>query len=111
MEMDHPVHEVAAVIGFYYKNLRQKLSSLESPSVQIENLGTFYIKEKALDSDILKANRISDSLSGNTIQEYAMKQNIKSKQEMMVKVKGMLDLERLRRRSVIEKRFGNGPEK
>lgn len=107
MKMNRPVEEVSAVVSFYYKNLRSKLSSLTYPSVQIENLGTFYIKERALDSELTKIQLFIDKLSSLTISEHALKQRLRQRYELMNAVKQMLNVERQRRVEIIQKRFGN----
>lgn len=107
MKMNRPVEEVSAVVSFYYKNLRSKLSSLTYPSVQIENLGTFYVKERALDSELTKIQLFIDKLSSLTISEHALKQRLRQRYELMNAVKQMLNVERQRRVEIIQKRFGN----
>lgn len=109
MEMNRPVDEVSAVVSFYYKTLRSTLSSLSSPSVQIENLGTFYIKERALDNELNKTQLLIDKLSSLTITEHALKQNLRQRHELMSGVKELLNVERERRVEIIQKRFGNEP--
>jgi len=37
------------VVAFYYKELRQKLSEMEEPCIQVEKMGNFYLKERVLD--------------------------------------------------------------
>lgn len=111
MEMNRPVDEVSAVVGFYYKTIRAKLSSLASPSVQIDNLGTFYIKQRALDSDLDKTQLLIDKLSSLTISEHAMKQSLRQRLELMGALKQMMQVERERRIQVIQKRFGNESDK
>lgn len=109
MDMGRSVDEVQAVISFYYKTVRQKLSNLESVNVQLENLGTFYIKERALHKQIEKNENYADRLSDNDIKEYERKLEVKKKTD---KMRNMVDLvleEKQRRKEVINKRFNNEP--
>ena len=110
MEMDKPVHEVQAVISFYYKTIRQQLTKLENVNVHLENLGTFYIKERALDSYIERCEEIIEVLSNNTIKEYASKEDYKIKLQKMKNMKDLLLEEKQRRRAVINKRYNNESE-
>jgi hypothetical protein len=78
-------------------------------NVHLENLGTFYIKERALDSYIEKCEYIINDLSNNNIKEYASKVDYK---ERLVKVQNMKNIlleEKQRRKEVINKRFNNEP--
>ena len=107
MEMERPVEEVQAVVSFYYKNIRQKLSSLDSVNVQVENLGTFYIKERALNKQIENVQIYHDKLSDSEIKEYERKLDVKRKIDLMKNMVELLSLEKQRRRDVINKRFNN----
>ncbi len=111
MEMERPVEEVQAVVSFYYKRVRQVLSNLNSPTVHIENLGNFYIKEKALDAYIEKCEGHVDALNNNIFKEYDSKVSYRTKLEMTKNMKTLLNEERGRRKEVIDKRFNNESEK
>jgi len=107
--MNRPVDEVTAVVSFYYKTVRAKLTTLASPSVQIDNLGTFYIKQRALDKDLQRTQKLMDHLSSLTITEHEMKKSLRNRVELMNAVKQMLSIEKERRGQIIQKRFGNEP--
>ncbi len=107
MELDRPVEEVEAVVGFYYKKLRQTLSELKHGTVNAANLGNFYIKEKQLDKEITAIDRHLGQLSNLDISEYGRKKNLVTVLEKMRYVKAVLDQERSRRREILEKRYGN----
>lgn len=111
MEMDCSVEEVSAVTSYFYKTLRSKLSGLTEPTVHVHNLGNFYIKENALDVSIDASVKYLSKLSTTDIAEYGMRRDIKNNYEKMSLIKNKLDMERMRRRSVINKRFNNEPEK
>lgn len=110
MEMDCSVEEVSAVTSYFYKTLRSKLSGLVEPTVHVHNLGNFYIKENALDVSIDASIKYLSKLSTADIAEYGMKRDIKNSFEKMSLIKNKLDLERMRRRSIINKRFNNESE-
>jgi hypothetical protein len=107
MEMDRSVEEVDAVMSFFYKTLRSRLSSLENPTVHVQNLGNFYIKEKALDATIEQYGRLLEKLDNTSFKEYGIKKTLVTEIETMRKVKEKLDEERGRRREIINKRFNN----
>ena len=111
MEMGRPVEEVQTVIAFYYKTLRQKLSGLESVNIQVENLGTFYIKERALNKYIISSEKYKETLSDINIREYETKLNVQKRIDAMKNIVELLAKEKLRRKDVINKRFNNESEK
>lgn len=107
MEMEKSVDEVQTVMSFYYKTIRQKLSNLEAVNVHLENLGHFYIKEKALINYEEKCNKLISIMSNDTIREYSIKQEYQEKLKLIEKMKEFLLEERQRRSEVINKRFNN----
>ena len=76
MEMGRPVEEVTSVMSYYYKTIRATASQLDCVNIHIENLGNFYIKERALDNTIEKYEKFIIMLSDNKIHEYASKLNM-----------------------------------
>ena len=111
MEMGRPVEEVEAVIGFFYKSLRQELSSLSSTVILVENLGNFYVKEKCLDTTMNTIEKLIDGTSNKTIREYTTKQELKESLDKMINLKSLLQQERDRRVEVINKRYNNESNK
>lgn len=111
MEMGRPVDEVQTVIGFYYKTVRQNLVQINENNIHLENLGTFYIKEKALDGYIDKCNIIIDMLSNSNIKEYASKVDYSERLKKAEHIKNVILEEKNRRKEIINKRFNNESEK
>lgn len=107
MEMERSVDEVEAVTNFFYKTLRTKLSELSNTMVHVHNLGNFYIKENALDSSMEAHKCLLEKLKDTDITEYGMKKNLIHQYEKMSAIKSKLTDEKLRRRSIIDKRFNN----
>ena len=107
MDIGRPVDEVQAVMTFYYKNVRQQLSALDTVNLQLENIGTFYVKEKALIKTITSYDKYFNTLSDLKIKEYESKITVKKKIDVMVNMKSLIDDEKLRRKAVINKRFNN----
>jgi hypothetical protein len=73
----------------------------------VENLGTFYIKERALNKHIENIQIYHDKLSDSEIKEYERKLDVKRKIDLMKNMVELLSLEKQRRRDVINKRFNN----
>jgi hypothetical protein len=110
MEIGRSVDEVQSVISFYYKTVRQNLVQINENNIHLENLGTFYIKEKALDSYMDKCNIIIEGLSNNNIKEYASKVDYSEKLAKAKHIKKVILEEKNRRKEIINKRFNNESE-
>lgn len=110
MEIGRPVDEVQSVISFYYKTIRQNLVQINENNIHLENLGTFYIKEKALDAYKDKCNIIIDTLSNNNIKEYASKVDYSERLAKAEHIKKVILEEKNRRKEITNKRFNNGSE-
>lgn len=50
--------QVTAVINFYYKYVREKLSNLDEIKIKLENFGDFYLKERATEREKAKCTNI-----------------------------------------------------
>lgn len=90
--------------------LRAKLSSLDAKAVQAANLGTFYIKERALDASIQKSKNMLSHFDQSTIKGYEIVVDVKERLFKMEYVKELLNQERQRQKEIINKRFGNVSE-
>lgn len=76
------------VVSFYWSNVRKELSKLESPSVTINNLGTFKIRFNKLDKVQEKHQYYIDNGVTNTMtfNKHTMK---KQSEELIEKLKNL----------------------
>lgn len=70
-------------ISFYYAKLRKNLSDLTYPSININGIGTFHLRKKALDKAIKKNKSILGNLSKNTYMGYEKHVAVKDKLSKM----------------------------
>ena len=63
-------------ITFYYSKVRKALSNLEYPRVNVEGLGTFYLRKTKLDKAIKKNKSILGNLAKRTYAGFAKSENI-----------------------------------
>jgi len=70
---------VEDVISFYYSRIRKTLSSLESPIVRIEHLGSFKVKTKELPKLYNKYKKHLSVLKTDTFSQMSIKKDIESK--------------------------------
>ena len=70
---------VEDVIRYYYSRIRKTLSSLESPIVRIEHLGSFKVKTKELPKLYNKYKKHLSVLKTDTFSQMSIKKDIESK--------------------------------
>jgi nucleoid DNA-binding protein len=72
-------------ISFYYSKLRKKLSALEYPRINVDGLGTFYLRKTKLENSIKKNKSMLGNLTKRTYNGYAQSETIQSNIEQMCK--------------------------
>jgi hypothetical protein len=77
---------VEDLVQFYYKELRLKLTSLDSPRINVEGLGHFVVKPKTVRNNIDKISKLLDNHDTSTYNAYFHKKMIETKLELLVKV-------------------------
>jgi hypothetical protein len=99
-----PEEECKAVIDFYYDKLRSSLSKLEFPSIDLEGLGKFYLKEDYANKAIKRYERmIAHYIKKN--QTTKIKFLIKTLELYIQQIKdciSMVDIERKKRDLIIK---------
>tara|TARA_B110000444_G_scaffold249531_1_gene274762 strand:+ start:816 stop:1172 length:357 start_codon:yes stop_codon:yes gene_type:complete len=78
-------------IAFYYGKLRSNLSSLVFPRINVEGLGTFYLRKGKLDKAIKKNKSILGNLTKRTYVGFAKSEDIQTNIVQMEKA--MLQME------------------
>ena len=63
-------------ITFYYSKLRRKLSDIDFPRIQVDGLGTFYLRKNKLEKAIKKNKSILGNLAKRTYVGFAKSQEI-----------------------------------
>ena len=72
-------------IAFYYSKLRKKLSVLEYPRINVDGLGTFYLRKARLEKSIKKNKSTLGNLAKRTYNGYAQSESIQKNIEQMSK--------------------------
>lgn len=98
---------VEDVVSFYYASLRKALVNLECYNIQVENLGTFKVKEKELPKLYNKYNKHLEVLNSDTFKQMQLKKAIESKLEKIIKIQDLLENERKRKKQFLENKYGN----
>ena len=85
-------------ITFYYGKLRKKLSALEYPRVNVDGLGTFYLRKTKLENLIKKNKSTLGNLAKRTYNGYAQSENIQNNIEQMSKALVQMEADILRKK-------------
>lgn len=78
-------------ISFYYAKLRNKLSNLEYPRVQVDGLGTFVLRKSKLDKAIKKNKSMLGNIAKRTYNGFAKSEDISRNIQQMENA--MLEIE------------------
>jgi nucleoid DNA-binding protein len=79
-------------ITFYYAKVRKKLSSLDYPRINIEGLGTFYLRKNKLEKAIKKNKSFLGNLTKRTYVGFAKSEDVQINIDQMEKA--MLQMEK-----------------
>lgn len=102
---EFPQKTCETLITFFYKQVREKLSTLEEPCLQIEKIGNFYLKEKKADKRIrtllgMRAHIIEWT---DGIRKANMLREIDDQLQRLEKIENKIQLRKDKRALVIQK--------
>jgi len=78
-------------ITFYYAKVRKKLSSLDYPRINVDGLGTFYLRKNKLEKAIKKNKSFLGNLAKRTYVGFAKSEDVQINIDQMEKA--MLQME------------------
>ena len=78
-------------IAFYYGKIRNGLSNLTFPRINIEGLGTFYLRKGKLDKAIKKNKSILGNLAKRTYKGFAKSEDIQNNIIQMEKARMQIE--------------------
>jgi hypothetical protein len=95
---------VDSIITFFYKEVRQELTSMNHTKINIDGLGQFVVKTRTVDNLILKYERIIAKLNTYSYKNYHNKVRLTSRLKDLYKIKIILDENKLKKETfLIEK--------
>lgn len=65
-------------ISFYYSKVRENLSLLSFPRINVEGLGTFHLKKNKLENSILKNKSFLGNITKRTYNGFAKSEDIQN---------------------------------
>ena len=78
-------------VSFYYAKVRQKLSALAFPRINVEGLGTFYLRKNKLDKSIMKNKSLLGNIAKRTYNGFAKSEDIQNNILQMEKAMAQLE--------------------
>jgi len=101
-ELDCDMDLVGDVVSFFYKDVRKNLVEMNSPNIQVENLGSFKAKKNELPKLVAKYNKHLDVLKPETFNQVTLYKSIKIKLEKVLGLQKQIDDEKQRKTNFIK---------
>lgn len=95
---------VEDLIEFYYKKVRENLSGLKHPRINIDGLGHFVVKELFVKESIPRIEKSLELHDTSTFSAYFNKKSKETKLEKLKELKKKIDLENERKLELQNKR-------
>ena len=105
-EKDLAKHLVENLIDFYYKNVRNLLSELYHPRINITGLGVFAARERAIKNAIPKFEKYLKNHDTSTYSAYYNKKMLEEKIEFLCSIKDQIEIEKKRKEEFLNKKNG-----
>jgi len=83
---------VEDLVEFYYADVRKLLTNLEYPRINIDGLGQFVAKPKAVITSIDKIRKSLEGHDTSTFKAYHNKKAMENKLELLLKLSSKLEL-------------------
>jgi nucleoid DNA-binding protein len=96
-EMNVSENLVDALIDFYYKELKNTLTNLQHPIINVEGLGQFVIKKNLVTKSIPKYNKMLENHDTSTFKAYYNKKAIEERVQLLEKMNEMINQDSLRK--------------
>jgi hypothetical protein len=77
---------VETFIGFYYKTIREYMSDLKHPRINLDGLGHFNAMHSVVKSGIAKCNKSLDNHDTSTFRAYHNKKSLETKLEKLIAI-------------------------
>ena len=85
-------------ISFYYAKLRKKLSQLDYQRINVDGLGTFYLRKNKLENAIKRQKSMLGNIAKRTYNGYAKSENIIENISQMDNALKQIELDILRKK-------------
>jgi nucleoid DNA-binding protein len=96
-EMNVSENLVDALIDFYYRELKNTLTNLQHPTINVEGLGQFVIRKNLVTKSIPKYNKMLENHDTSTFKAYYNKKAIEERVQLLEKMNEMINQDSLRK--------------
>jgi nucleoid DNA-binding protein len=96
-EMNVSENLVDTLIDFYYKELKNTLTNLQHPTINVEGLGQFVIRKNLVTKSIPKYNKMLENHDTSTFKAYYNKKAIEERVQLLEKMNEMMNQDSLRK--------------
>jgi len=96
-EMNVSENLVDALIDFYYRELKNTLTNLQHPTINVEGLGQFVIRKNLVTKSIPKCNKMLENHDTSTFKAYYNKKAIEERVQLLEKMNEMINQDSLRK--------------
>ena len=96
-EMNVSENLVDALIDFYYRELKNTLTNLQNPTINVEGLGQFVIRKNLVTKSIPKYNKMLENHDTSTFKAYYNKKAIEERVQLLEKMNEMINQDSLRK--------------
>ena len=95
------------ILDFYWQHVRKTIVTAAHPRINIENLGIFQVKYKSLDKTITKYDNAINKLGTENFNKYTKYDNMKSRLDILLKLKEEMQVEKGRKYQIKSNKYGN----
>lgn len=106
-ELDLEENLVNDILDFYWQHVRKTIVTAAHPRINIENLGIFQVKYKSLDKTITKYDNAINKLGTENFNKYTKYDNMKSRLDILLKLKEEMQVEKGRKYQIKSNKYGN----
>jgi predicted DNA-binding protein len=109
-EINVPIELVEDLIQAYYKSLRNELTNLTEPRVNVEGLGQFVARPALVKKSIIRYKKVLDSHDTSTFKAYYNKKMLEDKLEKLENLDLKIEVQDLKKQEFIKKKNESSTE-
>ncbi len=102
---------VEETISFYYNHIRQMLSSLSEPRINVEGLGHFVVKTKLVRNSIPRLTKSLENHDTSTFAAYFNKKGVETKLEQLLLLEKKIAAQEEKKETFKKLKYGNITER
>lgn len=102
---------VEETISFYYNHIRQMLSSLSEPRINVEGLGHFVVKTKMVRNAIPRLTKSLQNHDTSTFAAYFNKKGVETKLEQLLLLEKKIAAQEEKKETFKKLKYGNITER